>query len=707
MFTPRLTAPSTTDKLWISTRYGGYNQCIPIGGGPSVLPNCVGFAWGRFCEIMGATTCKLSTNNAGEWFGYTQDGYQRGQTPKLGAVVCWRRPGQAGHVAIVEQINPDNSIVTSESAYNSTRFYTQTLYPPGYTWSSQYILQGFIYNPAAPSTNASKIEGFVKEAKSHIGKSSKNLNFTKRDELSGAFVHYCAAKIPDILGSVIPDTENPSEFCAKGVDSGAGTFIPGPIYGKQPTPKVGDIVLVRKNETKFYSSKTDCDLLYIVVETEKTKVTSVGIDSSNSIRKYTCGTDSKYVVGYYRPKWEKLDNSTSQTIGYSSAGKLYDTENTSKDATVREVCYLDSKCQPSMSKGEVKLSVVNYTTLLAAFVDDLLVPSALSGNIGTDVNVDGITDSNARIVIEYLISKGLNAAAACGVAGNISHESGFRANAMGDYVGGVPTSFGICQWHYGRGEAMKTMAGAGWKNNLTGQLDYLWYELQNSYKYVLTTLLAVPNTDAGVRQAADTFVRKFEIPANLDSESQSRQATALEFWNKISIQMTTSASGSSTVVAGKPLSGTTIEIPSWIVQDGLSNIYTNYSYFFSRWAKSSYQRKVADLWAARGKKSNRNIATIDGYYLIATKPKFGKCGDKVSVILKDGTMFNAILADIKGAENGTGGAADYGHNSSGKINIIEWEGVGGAGSVYLPNPIDLTGWQGKGVAKIINGGSIL
>lgn len=707
MFTPRLDAPSSSDKLWIQKYSGGYNPCIPIYGGPSVLPNCVGYSWGRFTEILGTTSCNLSTDNAGLWYGNTQDGYERGSEPRLGAVICWRRPGAAGHVAIVEQINADGSIVTSNSAYNSTRFYTQTLQPPAYTWSSQYILQGFIYNPMAPTTNSGKIEGFIKVVKDSIGESASIFSKKNREELSGSYVIYCANKIPDLIGNVFPNTALPSSFCKIGVAIGAGTFIEGPILGKQPAPEVGDIALIRKDLNKKYKNNMDCDILCVVTDAGTTTFTSVGVADNKKIKQSKHGVGNKYILGYYRPKWEKFNNSTTQMIGYSSLGKYYDTENTEQDATIREVGYLSTKFEPTTSKSDIKLSMINYTTLLSAFMDDLLVPSVISGNISTDTNIDGITDPNAKIVINYLISKGLNAAASCGVAGNIYHESRFNAGAMGDYEGRTPTSFGICQWHYGRGAAMKTMAGSNWQNNLTGQLDYLWHELQTSYKGVLSVLMSVPNNDTGVRKAADTFVRKFEVPASIDSESVKRQATAIELWNKISVQMTTSTSGSSSVVSGMALTGTTISIPTWVVQDGLSNIYTNYSYFYSRWAKSSYQRKVADLWASRGRKSNRNIATLDGYYLIATKPKFGKCGDKVSVILKDGTIINAILADIKGAENGTGGAADYGHNSNGKINIIEWEGVGGTNSVYLPKPIDLTGWQGKAVDRIINGGSIL
>ena len=157
-FKERLTPPSTTDKNWIHTSKGGKNSCILITGN-SVLPNCVGYAWGRFMEILGSTP-KLSRANAEDWYGYTSDGYKRGQTPKLGAVICWRKgktgteSDGAGHVAIVEKINSDGSIVISQSGYNSGRFWTSTV-NKDYTLLG-YTFQGFIYNPGVSDTSSSK-----------------------------------------------------------------------------------------------------------------------------------------------------------------------------------------------------------------------------------------------------------------------------------------------------------------------------------------------------------------------------------------------------------------------------------------------------------------------------------------------------------------------------------------------------------------------
>lgn len=155
-FKPRKVAPSATDRYWVHTSKGGLNECIKISSSNgSCLPNCVGYAWGRFYEITGKRPT-LSRANAENWYGYTADGYKRSQTPVLGAVICWRK-GQAGvssdgagHVAIVEEIKSNGDIVTSNSAYNGTRFYMQTITKAsGYRLGSAYTFQGFILPPGS------------------------------------------------------------------------------------------------------------------------------------------------------------------------------------------------------------------------------------------------------------------------------------------------------------------------------------------------------------------------------------------------------------------------------------------------------------------------------------------------------------------------------------------------------------------------------
>ena len=121
------------------------------------LPNCTCYAWGRFWENADinhdfSNRPTLSTGDAEDWFGYTADGYERGQEPRLGAVACWADGPFSGdgHVAIVEEIDPDTGVITcSNSAYGGQYFYITHLSPPNYLPASGYRFQGFIYNPWA------------------------------------------------------------------------------------------------------------------------------------------------------------------------------------------------------------------------------------------------------------------------------------------------------------------------------------------------------------------------------------------------------------------------------------------------------------------------------------------------------------------------------------------------------------------------------
>lgn len=143
-FIPRTTAPESGNPYYYSE-----NPFYKSGYG---LPNCTCYAWGRFYEISGQRP-SLSLGNAEDWWGYP-DGYARGKTPKLGAVLCWRKGAAgnnadgAGHVEIVEAINADGTIVTTGSAYNGYFFRTKTRSDDGNWSGGDYIFQGFIYNPS-------------------------------------------------------------------------------------------------------------------------------------------------------------------------------------------------------------------------------------------------------------------------------------------------------------------------------------------------------------------------------------------------------------------------------------------------------------------------------------------------------------------------------------------------------------------------------
>ena len=155
-YTPRLTAPSKSDKNFIHYSKGGYNTCIMIDKSTgSVLPNCVGYAQGRLLEILGAKApnWKLPACNAEDWIETAQkNGFKTGMTPKLGAIAVFRAgtthngSDGAGHVAVVEEIKANGDIVVSQSAYGGSRWYLSTLTKAsGYIYSANRPLEGFIY----------------------------------------------------------------------------------------------------------------------------------------------------------------------------------------------------------------------------------------------------------------------------------------------------------------------------------------------------------------------------------------------------------------------------------------------------------------------------------------------------------------------------------------------------------------------------------
>ena len=142
-YTQRLKAPTKSNRYYYKD-----NPFYTSGYG---LPNCTCYAWGRFYEISGVRP-KLSTSNAENWWG-KNDGYERGKTPRLGAVICWSKgkvgngSDGAGHVGIVEKIYADGSILVGQSGWKASRIFWTTKVSKGYGLAG-YKFQGFIYNPA-------------------------------------------------------------------------------------------------------------------------------------------------------------------------------------------------------------------------------------------------------------------------------------------------------------------------------------------------------------------------------------------------------------------------------------------------------------------------------------------------------------------------------------------------------------------------------
>lgn len=158
-FTMRTTRPAN-NKNFITRGSGGWNTCIK--GSPryqyaDALANCVGYASGRFNEIIniaretsGCTYTTLNCNAVNFKERAEAAGLQTGSTPRRGAIMCWGKEGDAGHVAIVERVNSNNSVYTSESGWGSSSiFWNSTRTNNNGRWGcgAGYYFRCFIYLP--------------------------------------------------------------------------------------------------------------------------------------------------------------------------------------------------------------------------------------------------------------------------------------------------------------------------------------------------------------------------------------------------------------------------------------------------------------------------------------------------------------------------------------------------------------------------------
>lgn len=158
--------PEKGNKFYTRKASGGYSTCIK--GKPTdncdVLSNCVGYACGRFNEIIGEMKYPSLNCNAENFIERAKNTYglEVSDVPTLGGIMVWQKGSTlgssdgAGHVAIVERIDSSNQIFTSESNYGGEAFFNSTRTNKNGRWglSSNYKFRGCIVNPAIGKVTA-------------------------------------------------------------------------------------------------------------------------------------------------------------------------------------------------------------------------------------------------------------------------------------------------------------------------------------------------------------------------------------------------------------------------------------------------------------------------------------------------------------------------------------------------------------------------
>ena len=166
-FSMRTCKPGAGNKFYNNGNNGGSSWCVngnPTDKSCNVLANCVGYACGRFNEIIGSFNYKTLCCNAENFIEKSKEaGLKISSVPTLGGIMVWQKGATlsgsdgAGHVAIVERIDNANQIYTSESGWgSSTPFWNQIRKNDNGRWGigSGYTFRGCIVNPSIGEVKA-------------------------------------------------------------------------------------------------------------------------------------------------------------------------------------------------------------------------------------------------------------------------------------------------------------------------------------------------------------------------------------------------------------------------------------------------------------------------------------------------------------------------------------------------------------------------
>ena len=277
-FKERTTAPAANDPNYISVNYGGFSHALAINKTTGcTLANCCGLVHGRVLENAGADVeARICRGNAGTYYDYSGDGLKRSKTtPALGAIMVWKSKATVaggnnyGHVCIVEEIAANGDVLTSNSNYSGTWFYTARFSKSsGYKLTSSkavYTFQGFIYMPE----DIKKVgEPVPRDTSVHqIEVVYAALRARKRPELGAEIVGYANMGYYDVLGIKDMTAEPSNGF--KWFKIGTGLWVAnvdGCVNDYPPEDHDGDPDEIQKLKKENAELKTEILSLELTVD---------------------------------------------------------------------------------------------------------------------------------------------------------------------------------------------------------------------------------------------------------------------------------------------------------------------------------------------------------------------------------------------------------------------------------------------------------
>ena len=155
-FAPRTSAPDRSNAWYYSSKNPYYVS--------NLAGQCTWYAWGRASEILGTSYVQKANGSGGKfWDSRRTDLYQStsSDVPRVGALACASGGSSVGHVAVVESIESNGTIVFSEYWGSGDRDFHLMRYASGAAWArgsagAGATFQGYIYL-TGPSDNEAPI----------------------------------------------------------------------------------------------------------------------------------------------------------------------------------------------------------------------------------------------------------------------------------------------------------------------------------------------------------------------------------------------------------------------------------------------------------------------------------------------------------------------------------------------------------------------
>lgn len=177
--------------------------------------------------------------------------------------------------------------------------------------------------------------------------------------------------------------------------------------------------------------------------------------------------------------------------------------------SLQDVKVGDIICTPGSGQSGKHVKMVSridngqiYTIEAKGKKDGIIeTPLTNTSNITT---IRRIIQSNpSNYIIDYFVNKGLTRNQAKGIYGNIMQES--KGNISAISKDGY-NSYGLAQWTGDRKQKLFSMFGPN--PTIKQQLDFMWWELNNTHKDTLTSL----RQTTSVLDATKVFMEQFERP---------------------------------------------------------------------------------------------------------------------------------------------------------------------------------------------------